>query len=224
MKKISAVNRDRISTMYVDRKVSINKISNIGRVDSIRPVNNNTSNANENYLFYSGSFYDKLTELKDHYKKFYLNQQDLESTLKKFKEEKDPDGSIKELITLIDELVVKYNLAITSLTNFQDKIGVQYSQQIEKVLSEYQISLGRIGITFTTNLTLSFNSATAQNNLSFNPDYILFLFDHKNGLIRRLFILFRNIKADFQRTPKKYISDDTSSNSLVTGLLMDEKY
>ena len=222
MRKISSVNKDRISTMHVDRKVVINRISNVDRIDAIKPVKNNVSNANENYLFYSGIFYDQLKELKDHYKKFYLNQQELEDTLKKFNDTTEPEESIKDLILLIEELVTKYNLAIISLSNFESKIGCHYTAHIEKVLSEYQISLGRIGITFSKDLTLAFNASTAQNNLGFNPDYILFLFDHKNGLVRRLFNLFRNVKADYLKG-NKYINEENSSNSIISGLLMDEK-
>ncbi len=221
MRKISSVNRDRISNMYVDRKVNINRITNIDRIEAIKPINNNTSTANENYLFYSGSFYDQLRELKDQYKNFYLNQQSLESTLKKFEEETTPQESLLELLTLIDELVKKYNLAICSLKSFEGKLGSHYTHEIEAVISQYQIHLARVGITLTQDLTLSFSLSTAQNNLSFNPDYIAFLFDHKNGLIRRLFNLFRNIKSDFQKTNQSYNSDERSS--IISGLLMDKR-
>ncbi len=223
MKKISAVNRDRISTMYVDRKININRITNIDRVTAIKPINNNTFTANENYLFYSGSFYDQLKELKEQYRSFYLNQQSLESTLKKFDEEIAPEESIQELLTLIEELVHKYNLAISSLSSFEGKLGGHYSHYIEEAISQYQIQLGRIGITLTKDLTLSFNRSSAQNNLSFNPDYVSFLFDHKNGLIRKLFNLFRNIKSEFQRPNHSYSSDDKHSTAIVSGLLMDER-
>jgi len=223
LRKISSVNRDRISTMHVDRRVIINRISNVDRVDAIKPVKNNVSQSNENYLFYSGSFYDQLKELKDHYKMFYLNQQELETTLKRFNQHTEADESIRELILLIEELVAKYNLAIISLRSFEDKIGSHYTVNIEKILSEYQISLGRIGITFSKDLTLIFNASTAQNNLSFNPDYILFLLDPKNGLIRRLFNLFRSVKADYPKGSSNYLNDDNKSNSVISGLLMDER-
>ncbi|SCX95501.1 hypothetical protein [Alkaliphilus peptidifermentans] len=222
MKKVSAVNNDRIRTMYVDRKVSIKNVSSVSPIDVIKSTENNTSSANENFLLFTSSLYENLMELREHYKKFYLHQQELENVLDSFKESKY-DNSLHQLIQQLEELVEKYNKAFLSLKSFEEKLNIQqFSKSIVDTLISYQIQLDNIGIVLLDDLMLSFNPSILRDNLSFNSDYIFFLFDYKNGLIKKLIRIFKSIKATVPTAASNYLKEPHVSSSL-TGLLLDKK-
>ncbi len=220
MSKISSVNKDRVSRMYVDRKTTVNGVSTVSKVDSVKPVHNEASSINDNFLLFAGSFYDKIVDLKKHYKEFYLNHQDLEDTMDKFKEKKD-DESLEEIIIVIEELISKFNKTIKSLKNFETNIpNINFSKEIHETIIKYQSALNTIGIVVIEDETLAFNPSILKNSINFKPDCLFFLFDYQNGLIRKLFTIFRNIKVSTLVESNSY----GEAPSMTSGMLIDNKY
>lgn len=221
VKGVSAVNRDRIDRMYVDRKTNVNHVATVERVDAIKPVHNHSSSLNENFMLYAGAFYEKFSLLKEHYQKFYLHQQDLEKFYKKLHDEGEqdtPDGILK----LIEELIEKYNNALTSLKRLEESIwNKQHTEKLHEILMSYQIQLGKIGITIYEDLSLVFSSSVFMNNLAYNEDYLSFLFDYQNGLVKKLFLHFKNIKASSLKMLPSYGEDQPSS---IAGIILDQRY
>lgn len=203
--------------MYVDRKVSVNSISAPPAVDPIKPAKNDTTFSKDTYLLYSEAFYEKLRDLKKHYKRFYLNQQQLEDTLDSFKENEDYD-SINQLTQLLRDLVDKYNHAYESLKKLESHLNtLEYSNQIKETLLKYQDSLKNIGVTMDEFFHLHFNSV----DINLQSD-ILFLFDYENGLIRKLFNIFRSIKLS-RATKNKTYDIDSHGTFSIAGMLLDKR-
>ncbi|KAB3539073.1 hypothetical protein F8154_01175 [Alkaliphilus pronyensis] len=222
MKKISSVSSDRISRMYVDRKTSVKNIANVTPVDVIKPVKNNTSYANENFMLFTNSMYENLAELREHYKKFYLHQQELEDLLNSFKESK-ADDSLQDIINQLEELVLKYNNAFLSLKAFEEKLKIShYSKSIEDLLLDYKPQLARIGVTLMEDYSLLFKPSVLESNIRSNPEYLFFLFDYKRGLVKKLFKIFKSIKATPSTTSNNYEKEDLEASSLA-GLLLDTR-
>ncbi|WP_026476270.1 hypothetical protein [Alkaliphilus transvaalensis] len=217
--KVGSVNKDRIHRMYVDRKTVVSGVASIEKIDPIKPVHNEASSVNENFLLFTGSFYDKIEDLKKYYNKFYLDHQDLGNLMEKFKDQKS-DDSLEEIITIINELVDKFNKAIGSLRSFEAQLpNINFSQEIYEAILSYESELSTIGITLSEEHDLTFDPDTLKNNLESQPNCLFFLFDHQKGLIRNLFTIFRNIKVS--RIIEAY-SYGNSSDS-ISGLLIDSK-
>lgn len=220
MKTVGSVKRDRVNRMYVDRKITVNRITTVDPVDPIKPVHNHTSHVNENFMLLAGAFYDNFSLLKGHFKKFYQHQQELERLFEKVPEE--DDGSVEKMIQLISELIVKYNCALRSLKQLESSLANQnQSQRLYEVLSHYQLQLGKIGITILGDQSLSFNPSIFKNNLTYNQDYLTFLFDYQQGLVKKLFTLFKNIKASTLKLLPTY---DQNQSQPIAGILLDQKY
>ncbi|ABR49205.1 hypothetical protein Amet_3065 [Alkaliphilus metalliredigens QYMF] len=221
--RVSSVNKDRIHNMYVDRLTTTSRASTIDRITPIKPAHNETSTTSDNFLLYTGVFYERFKDLANQYRKFYDQQQALEDILKRFSEAEAHEElpEFDELTQLVHDLVEKYNGAYESLLAFEPKLGISYSPLIVGVLTDHQLALSRIGVTILSDHMLSFNPSILQNNLSFNSDYILFLFDHKNGLIKTLFTIFKNIKV--QSIPHATSYNSTSDPSVPAGMLLDQR-
>ncbi|MBM7615781.1 hypothetical protein [Alkaliphilus hydrothermalis] len=220
MRKISSVSKDRIDRMYIDRKINVNRISTVTPVDPVKPVHNEASFISDNYLLLTGSFYDKFQDLRQQYKDFYLNQQDLEDMMHQFKTKKG-DDSLEEIITIIQQLVDKYNKTIISLRNFEEKLPrAGFTHGIHHTLLEYDEELATVGLTITEEVILNFDPSILRKNVDFQPNCLYFLFDYQQGLIRKLFTIFRNIKVSQLEESHGYKNNSITPPS---GMLINER-
>lgn len=219
MKPINSVKKDRVNRMYVERKTVVNRIATVDPVDPIKPVHNESSHINENFLLLAGAFYDSFSQLRGQFKKFYLRQQELEKLLRRLPDEGDESESI---LRLMEELVERYNCALQSLKQLEHMLTNEtQSQELYQVLSDYQLQLEGIGITLLPDQSLSFNASIFKNNHSITPDSLSFLFDYQQGLVKKLYHLFKHIKATTLKLLPTYGEDSVQQ---MAGMLLDQKY
>ncbi|QZY56526.1 hypothetical protein [Crassaminicella profunda] len=212
IKKISSSSKNRINNMFVNQTSKINQIHSIQPIRKIKKIDNYAFQSSQNNFFGSSYFYEHLKKLKKEYLHFYRVQQELEDTLKKF-----IHPAHENFITMIKELISKYNKAIISLKDFDYDFNTNHCQNINDILLIYQPNLEKIGITLQKDYTLSIDETICTRTLKETTDAIQFLFDTKNGFIKKLYHAFKEIKVPSYNDPYTVSSKDSH-------LIINEKH
>ncbi len=208
MSKVYSVNKDRVVTMNVNKNTVVNNVNKVTKVNKVTPSKNNTNHYRENFILSTTYFYDKLKDLKEDYKDFYIQEQELEKEIKKSFTHDD-----MELLKIIKNLVEKYNQSITYLKKIDLYLGGYYVKRISDILLENQDELSSMGITLTKEYFLNFNEETFKSTLQENKESIYSFFSLDNGLIKKVYTEFRHIK------------DALLKESIYKeGFVFDEKY
>ncbi|RQD69928.1 MAG: hypothetical protein D5S00_05105 [Tindallia sp. MSAO_Bac2] len=221
MSKISSVNKDRISTYYVNRKINNQQVAKVDELERVNPIQNSMSNSSENYLLFSDMFYGKLRDLKQFYKKFYAHEQALEEVLEKFRRSDQPE-EVNEWISIIIELFNKYNQALDSLRDFEREIGMDHSSKIIQTVHRYLPQLQQLGVSLKTNGHLDTSSKALLLRLEEDPSRINFLFIYQQGLLYDLNQIFKKIQA----RPNQSVfleKMDQAINHYTSGQIVDKK-
>ena len=221
MSKISSVNKDRISTYYVNRKINNQQVARVDELERVNPIQNSMSNSSENFLLFSDMFYGKLRDLKQFYKKFYAHEQALEEVLEKFRRGSQPE-EVNEWISIIIELFNKYNQALDSLRDFEKEIGMDHSSKIIQTVRRYLPQLQQLGVSLKPNGHLDTTSETLLIRLEEEPSRINFLFIYKQGLLYDLNQIFKKIQAK----PNQSVfleKMDQAINHYTSGQIVDKK-
>ena len=189
IKRISSANRTRVYTMYVDRNTQIGKIDGVKPINRSSTVNSNRFQSSESIYLSASSFYEQLKALKEQYHDYYRAERDLEETIETIKKEEQED-----LLSVIKNLVEKYNRAITSLQEFDHHFGTQHAKTIYSILLLYKPQLYKMGITFDRSFHLFINESVLIPCLKNRENITDFLFDTKNGFVSKVYRSFKEIK------------------------------
>lgn len=189
IKRISSANRTRVYTMYVDRNTQIGKIDGIKPINRSATVNNNSFQSSENTYLSTSGFYEQLKALKEQYHDYYRTERDFEETIEGITKEDHED-----LLSVIKNLVEKYNHAITSLQEFDHHFGTQHAKTIYSILLLHKPQLYKMGITFDRSFHLFINESVLIPCLKNRENITDFLFDMKNGFIFKIYRSFKEIK------------------------------
>ncbi len=207
-KRISSVSKARIYTMYVDRNTQVNNIHRLSPISKINKTTNESFNTSENIFLGTSNFYDSLKKLKEQYLSFYKVEKELEDALEEFTHREHPN-----LLKTIENLITKYNHAIDSLKEFDTYFGTNHCKNIHDIILIYQGSMGKIGIIIDRSFHLSFHKDKFIQTFQHNNQSIEFLFNTKNGLVRKLYNAFRDIKVSPHHG--KYSSNPSESTSII---------
>lgn len=194
MSKISSVNKDRISTYYVNRKINNQQVSTVDKLEKINPIQGSMSNSSENFLLFSDMFYGKIRDLKQFYKKFYAHEQALDNALEKFKKN-EREEETEDWVSIIVELFNKYNQALDSLKEFEKELGIDHSSKIVDIVRRYRSSLENIGVLLRPGGRLDADPQLIEKKLQENPTHMDFLFYYRQGLLYELNDIFKKIQA-----------------------------
>lgn len=216
IKKISSSNKVRINTMYVNGHTEINQINSISPIKKINNIHNQSFQSSQNNFFGTSNFYDHLKKLKKEYFHFYKVQQELEDTLKEFKNTTNTTNTTN-LISMLNNLVCKYNNSIISLKHFDDNFGTNHCENIHDILLSYKVPLEKIGLSIQKNYQLSIDESILQIALTDNSNAIKFLFKTKDGFIRKIYNTFKKIKIPTYK-------DTYNGSSTPTPSIINEKH
>ncbi|MBB6218974.1 hypothetical protein HNQ80_005152 [Anaerosolibacter carboniphilus] len=208
-KRVSSVSKSRIYTMYVDRNTQVNNIQRISSIDRINKTANESFHNSDNVLLGTSNFYDSLKKLKEQYLTFYKVEKELEDALEEFTHREDPDQ-----IKIIENLIQKYNHAIDSLKALDSYLGTNHCKNIHDILLVYRGSMNKIGIIIDRDYHLSLQKQKLIQAVKINNQSIEFLFNTKNGLVRKLYNAFRDIKIPSSHHGK-YNLNHSSSTSII---------
>ncbi|MFT9495214.1 hypothetical protein [Anaerosolibacter sp.] len=189
-KRISSVNKTRIYTMYVDRNTQINNIQRVNSIDKMNKTTNESFHNSDNVLLGASNFYDSLKKLKEQYLSFYKVEKELEDALDEFINGEDTDQ-----IKIIENLIHRYNIAIDSLKEFDSYFGTNHCKNIHDIILVYRGSMNKVGITIEKGFHLFLDKKKFIQVTQNDNKLLAFLFNTKNGLIRKLYNAFRNIKV-----------------------------
>jgi len=218
---VSSVNRHRISTYHVNRKINNLDVSQVDRLEPVNPVQNNTASANDNFAMFSEVFYGKLMDLRRFYQRFYLHEQALEDVLERFRKGAE-EALPEELLDLIMELIEKYNRAYQSLTVFEKEIGINHSRLMLRTIRRYEVYLNRLGITLLSTGLLQVDREVLKRNLEHHPDYLQVMFNYRSGLLYELYMQFKSVQAQPNHSHYRQIHRQQAEN-FVKGAIVDEK-
>jgi len=221
MSKISSVNKDRISTYYVNRKNNNQQVATVDALERVNPIQSSMSNSSENFLLFSDMFYGKIHDLKQFYKKFYAHEQALEEASEKFRQNNQHQEA-DEWISRMIELFHKYNQALDSLKDFEREIGMDHSSKIIQTIRKYILPLRELGVQLKANGHLDTTPETLKFRLEEDPSRADFLFKYEQGLLFELNQLFKKIQAK----PNQSVFVEKMEQTLqhyTSGQIVDEK-
>lgn len=198
--------------MHVDRNTQVNHISRVNPIHKTNRTANHSFHSSDNYLLGTSNFYDNLRKLKEQYLSFYKVEKELEDALGAFVHRED-----HHLTKIIENLIDKYNHAIHSLKEFDHHFGTNHCKNIYDILLLYKSSMEKIGIMVDKNYALSFEKENFQKAIQENSRSIDFLFNTKNGLVRKLYHAFRDIQV-----PSKH--GGYHEYGLESSSIIDKKY
>jgi hypothetical protein len=205
-KRISSVNKARIYTMYVDRNTQINSVQRVSSIDKISKTTNQSFHNSDNVLLGASNFYDSLKKLKEQYLSFYKVEKELEDALEEFIKGEDSDQT-----KIIENLIYRYNIAIDSLKEFDSNFGTNHCKNIHDIILIYRGALKKIGITMAKGFNLSLDKKKFIQVTQTDSKLLAFLFNTKNGLIRKLYNAFRDIKVSPDHGKYHLYPSETSS-------------
>ncbi|WP_432664632.1 hypothetical protein R9X47_00140 [Wukongibacter baidiensis] len=210
--KVSSVKKARIRTSFVDRKTNVGKTDAVESISSVKRIQNSAYHSSENSLMFFENFYDNLKELKEEYKKFYHDEQLLEEAIDNLSKDDE------ELLNNMNELISKYNNAITSLDSFDRTFGTNHVNKIENLLAEFETPLKNLGINIIGGKELGLDEKMFSEKIKGNENALGFLFEPTKGLILKIYSVFRNIKV-----PKKTALESKYEDVVYRGMLLDNK-
>ncbi|MFZ5966485.1 MAG: hypothetical protein ACOYVK_04840 [Bacillota bacterium] len=189
IRKISPVNKSRIQTMYVDRNSHVSDVNSVEPVKKISKITNNSYSSSDNCLIGASNFYENLKQLKEQYIAFYKVEKELEDALKDFMKDTHDD-----LLKVISDLIKKYNQALESLKEFDHYFGTNHCKSVYDIVLLYRAPLSKIGIILRHDFFLDIKEKEFKDAVQNNSNNIRFLFNTKNGMVRKLYNVFREIK------------------------------
>lgn len=212
VKANSKIQKSRVHNSVVERMTSVDNSTPVTRVDRVSPVTNNTAFISYNSLLASDQFYDNLSTLRQEYKRFYHDQQELEKALT------DMNENSGSLIEHMKSLVEKYNIALGSLKKFDIQFNTNYRSDVEKLLQKFRRNLFNIGVKINDDAILSFDEERFTEAIFESKDALKFLFRPIKGLIISLHRAFKNINIP-EDEGHYYEHEARSYNGMIT----DEK-
>lgn len=215
VRNVSNVHKDRIHNLYVDHTTQVTGVSPVDRVASVQGVDNDSHDRHETFLIASDQFYDKLKKLRDEYKRFYHDEQNLEKAIKDIQNSKD------DLYHNMKKLVEVYNNAVQSLHAFDEVFYTQYAGKLVDIVKSFSEPLEKIGILIELNGNFSINEGIFKEQVEKHKEHFAFLFEPLHGMIVQLYRAFRSIKVPKEeRYESNYV---TAPNPDYPGLLLDKK-
>lgn len=218
MRRVSSSNSisaKRIHSSFVERnRTVIGKASGVDRVDSVAPVQNETSYSSANHLIASDQFYDKLEKLKKEYLKFYNNERNLKEAIDDIEDEKIINfENVKDLINI-------YNKTILALENLDRRFGGKNISNIKMILDEYSVPLDNIGVFKIRDKELKINEMKFKSSIKNSSGDLNKLLDPIREFMDKLYKSFRNIKEEGPKNLEYGYEDEYIDKS---GLILDDK-
>lgn len=208
----SSLKKNRIHSSYVDRNTTINNTSPVESIDPINPIENQSAYSSANHLLSYDIYYDTLKDLKEEYRKFYHDEQLLEKAIEDFDENRDA------MLNNMNELISKYNNAISSLESFDQVFNTNNVKNIVDILHDFKGPLNNLGISIINNKELAIDDNIFIEKIEDSNKALDFLFQPAKGLILKIYYAFKSIKV-----PRKKSLDKEYNNTNYTGMLLDSK-
>lgn len=211
---IGRVSKSSIHNMYVHRNTTVENVGAVNPVEQVSRAENNINYTRSNYLLASDQFYDSLKYLKEEYKRFYHDEQNLERAMKTLESEKD------EFFENMNNLIDKYNRTVKSLKIFDEVFHTNHLEQLKPVLDSFSVNFANIGIAISTELMLQIEEEKFKLSIKNSQQRLYFLFEPLKGFIKSLYRFFRSVNI-----PSDSSWDYKYGNlgNYLTGTIMDEK-
>lgn len=216
----SKLNKSRVHNNYVEQNRRVTGANAINKVNPVDGIVNNANYSSGNYLFASDAFYDKLEKLSKEYRRFYHSERDLEHAIE------DIDRNTDKLLEYMNNLIKKYNIAISALQNLEEDLGTNNTSIIENILLSYEIELNYVGVSIVNEKELEISNEDFIKSVINTQDVLSTLFRPIRGMITKLYKTFRNV-----RIPNNVIMENQynqkNANEIqqedYSGILMDIK-
>lgn len=156
--------------------------------------------------------YEKLKILKDEYKAFYKEEQELETFILKLCE--NCDDFVDQLVQIFES----YNKSIDALVDFDKVFDTSYIDTIREVVTKYEAKLQKISISIEPDGKLRYYRLKLKKLYNYDPSAFDFLLKDETGLIPKLFMAFHIIKAIVPEEVEEQLK-----SSSTEGLLIDTK-
>ncbi|MGB3366293.1 MAG: hypothetical protein WBA54_02290, partial [Acidaminobacteraceae bacterium] len=181
----------------------------VSPVSEIKATANNSKQLNPELI---ERIYDKLEILKEEYRAFYKEEQELESLLEGMCY--NCDEFIGQLIKIFES----YNKSIETLNDFDKAFRTNYIDTIKEVIFRYEDELSNINIFIEPDGKVRFYRNRLKKIFSDTPRKFDFVYKNDSNLIVKLYMAFHIIKAIVPEDASEQINKADNH-----GLLIDEK-
>lgn len=202
----------KIKSLSTYKKKSHSTYGRGNAVSPVRPIKATANNSKQLHPELIEKVYEKLQNLKDEYRAFYKEEQELESLLAGIC--LDCDEFIAQLIKVFES----YNKSIDTLNDFDKAFKTNYLDTIKEVISKYEDELVDINVFIEPDGKIRFYRTRLKKIFSDSPNKFDFVFKNDSNLIMKLYMAFHIIKAVVPEEASEQIS--SSENH---GILIDTK-
>ncbi|MBP3949553.1 hypothetical protein [Bacillus suaedae] len=177
---------ERIRSNYVDQVIN-STTRPIEPIERIQGATNQTQHPTENHLLSYQLYYQSVEELKQEFRRFYHQEKDLNQAMALLNKN-------ETLLTQTNQLIIKYNQAVTTLRDFDQIAGTQHVKRIRDLFEEYRFDFKDIGITTTENQLLKLDPTQFVSYLSSSEDTAANLISRFKKLILKEYYTLSKIK------------------------------
>lgn len=210
MKTVARTNR--INSLSSYKRKSQSSYARGNTVSPVRSIKATSNNSKQEHPELVERVYEKLQTLKDEYRAFYKEEQELESLLAGMCVDCD------EFITQLIKIFESYNKAIETLSDFDKAFRTSYLDTIKEVIDKYEEELNLINVFIEPDGKVRFYRSRLKKIFSDYPERFEFVFKNESGLIVKLYMAFHIIKAVVPEEASEQINDSDNH-----GILIDQK-
>lgn len=210
MKTLARSKKINSLTTYTRKSQSAYSRGNsVSPVTSSKATSNNLKNLHPEMV---ERVYEKLKNLKDEYRAFYKEEQELESLLTNM------CVGCDEFINQLIKTFESYNKSIDTLNDFDKAFKTSYLDTVKEVINKYDDNLNSINIFIEPDGKLRFYRTRLRKIFLESPNKFDFFFENESGLIAKLYMAFHIIKAIVPSEASEQIKDSDKH-----GILIDRK-
>ncbi|TWI57246.1 hypothetical protein [Halalkalibacter nanhaiisediminis] len=210
--RVSPLKTARIHEIYVNRMTNVAYVDYIESIERLEKSNKPMNHSSENYLLSYEHYYKSIQELKKEFKRFYHHEKELHEAISQL------DKNNKQVIIQTDNLIHKYNQALTALRDFDSLAGSNHVESIHHVFTTFAKDFAEIGITENSDYTLSLDTKRFLDFLLHSDQSDAELISRFKSMILKEYQSFMRIKG-----PKKQIDAYETQPLTVKGLMIEEK-
>lgn len=191
MKKIGGLYRSGIVRLKKDSsyKGTYKKaVSNKEQVIPVTETNASSDRETNNQSLSLKLYYESIQEMKEEYKLFYRDEQELEHDLKNI------DFHDDQFLDKVRHLIHSYNHTILSLAKFDKSFNTHFSEDIIRLLQMYTTQLFSVGIKLLVDGELFIYNRIFEDAVNNRRSDLYFLIGHSGSLFYKVFKRFQQVK------------------------------
>ncbi|MDT8859631.1 hypothetical protein N0O92_05240 [Alkalihalobacillus sp. MEB130] len=211
LSRTSRIKAERVQASFVNRMTEVNSIDQVQPIERTGQTKNHTSHPSENHLFGYERYYQTRQEIKRTFKQFYRQEKELSKAASQL------DETSNQILTQIQNLVQKYNVAVHALADFDAASGTNHLSSIHDLIRRHPDVFSSIAMNVDERQMLSFDPPQFLILLAKSKETTLnYVKQFKTLLLDEYRLLARSKKTTF-------LNQYEASSFNLKGLIIEEE-